>query len=91
MKDGGEVHADHAAALADRGELPVGQVARMRADGVRVRMRRDERRVGEPRDVPEALLVEVREVDHDPAARLQALTSARPRSVSPGPVSGLDG
>ena len=40
----------------------------MRADRVDVRMGRDERRVGEPRDVPEALLVQMREVDHDPSA-----------------------
>ncbi len=69
---GREVDADHAAALADRGELAVGEVARMRADRVHVRMGRDERRVGEPGDVPEALLVQMREVDHhaEPVAGL---------------------
>ena len=63
---GGEIDADNAAAVADRGELPVGQVARVRAERVRIRMRGDERRVGQRGDVPKALLVQMREVDQDP-------------------------
>ena len=66
---GGEIDADQAAALADRGELPVGQVARMRAERMRVRMGRDERRVAERGDVPKALLVQVRQVDERSSAR----------------------
>ena len=65
---GGEVDADHAAALADRRELLVGQIARMRADHMRVRMGCDQRSVGESRHVPETLFVQVRQVEHDPEA-----------------------
>ena len=50
-------------------------------------VRGDERPVGDLRDVPEPALVEVREVDEDPEL-VAGLTSARPASVSPGPMSG---
>ena len=57
---------------------------------MRVRVRRDDRRLRGVGDVPEAGLVQVRDVDEDPC-RLQARTSRRPAAVSPGPVSGDDG
>ena len=51
--------------FADRRQLPVGEIARMRAQGVGVGMRGDQRRVAELGDVPEALFVEMRKVDQD--------------------------
>ena len=46
-------------------ELPVGQVPRRAAERVCVGVRRDERRVRQGLDVPEARLVQVRQVDKD--------------------------
>ena len=53
-----EVDADDAVRVADRVQLRVEQVARRGTERVRVRVRRDERRVGQPGDVPEACLVQ---------------------------------
>ena len=82
-----EVDADEAAALADRGELAVGEIARMRRQRMGVRMRRDERRVGELRHVPEAGLVEVRQVDQD-AARVAVGDERAPGIGQPRPGVG---
>ena len=60
-----EIHADHAAGFADRRQLPVGEIARMRAQGVGVGMRGDKGRVAQFGHVPEAALIEMREVDQD--------------------------
>jgi hypothetical protein len=61
-----EADADHAAGVAHGVELTVGEVARARHQRVRARVGHDERPLGDRRDVPEAALVEVREVDEDP-------------------------
>ncbi len=62
----GEVDPDDAAGFADRVELAVGEVSRGGTERIRVRVGRDERRLGELGDVPEAGLVQMREVDEDP-------------------------
>src|SRR5207244_12704258 len=66
-----EVDADDAPRLADGIQLRVGQVAGSRTERVRVRVRRHERRAGQALHIPEARLVQVREVDEDaePVAR----------------------
>ena len=51
--------------FADRRQLLVGEIARVRAQGVGVGVRGDQRRVAELGDVPEALFVEMRKVDQD--------------------------
>ena len=79
-----EVDADDAAGLADRVELIVRQVARRGAQGVRVRVRRDERRKRERRDVPEPRLVQMREVDED-AEAVAGVHELPPRVCEPGP------
>ncbi len=61
-----EIDADQSARVADRVDLPVGQVAAVRAKRMHVGMRSDKRRLGKRGDIPEALLVHMREIDHDP-------------------------
>ncbi len=61
-----QVKADDAVAVLDRRELPRQQVARVVAERVDVGIRRHERGGRQARDVPEALLRYVRQVDHDP-------------------------
>ena len=56
----------------DRVELRVGEIARRRAQGVDAGVRGDQRRAVQPRDVPEAGLVEVAEVDRDAELRAAA-------------------
>ncbi len=60
-----EIDPDHAAGLADRRQLLVGEIARVRAQGVGVGVRRNERRVAQLGHVPEAAFVDVRQVDQD--------------------------
>ena len=62
----------------------------MRGQRVRIRMRGDQRRVREPGDVPEALLVEVREVEHDSQA-VAGLHQGPPGIGEPGPRVGTGG
>ena len=62
---GGVVQPDHAARLADGAELPVGQVARVRADRMGVGVGGNQRCVGKLRHIAESLLVEMRKVDLD--------------------------
>jgi hypothetical protein len=74
-----EVDPDEAAALADRAQLVVGEVARRRAEHVRAGVRGDERRSARRRHVPEPARVEVREVDQD--SQLGARAHERPPRV----------
>jgi hypothetical protein len=62
---GGEVDADKPAAVADHRELVVGEVARMRADRMRIRMGSDKRRVAEGSDIPKPCFVDMRKIDKD--------------------------
>src|SRR5215831_5768175 len=62
----GEVDADHAVGLADRSQLLVGEISRMRAQSMRVGMRGDEGRFADSGNVPEPAFVEVRQVDQNP-------------------------
>src|SRR5271156_4042426 len=55
-----EIDADETAGFTDGRQLPVGQIARMRADGMRVGMRGDQRRIADFGDIPEAPFVEMR-------------------------------
>ena len=75
----GEVDADDAARVPDRVELRVRQVPGRRAQRVRVRVRRDDRAVGDLGHVPEPALVQVRDVDED--AELVARTHQRAAGV----------
>jgi hypothetical protein len=52
-KAGSEVDADNAAGFTDCGQLLVGEISRMRAQGMRVGMRGDEGRVADCGNVPE--------------------------------------
>src|SRR4051794_40403073 len=61
----GEVHAYHPVGVPDGIELAVGEVARRRAECVSVGMARHERRIRDPGYVPEAPLVEMREVNQN--------------------------
>jgi hypothetical protein len=69
---GGEHDADEPAGGGDRVELGVGEVAGRRAQRVDAGVRGDQRRAVHPRDVPEARLVEVAEVDRDAELRAPA-------------------
>jgi hypothetical protein len=64
-KSNGEGHADPPVRVSYRVELPVGEAACYGAEGVRVGVGCDERRLRERRHVTQAALVEVREVDED--------------------------
>ena len=59
------IDADQTFGLGDGVKLLVGQVARVRADGVRVGMSGDQRRVAECGNVPETAFVQMRQVDQD--------------------------
>ena len=76
---------DEPVALADRAQLVVGEVARRGAQRVRAGVRGDERARAQLGDVPEALRVEVRDVDEDPqlAARAdqRAARVGQPRAL----------
>ena len=61
-----EIDADQAAGFPDRGQLLVGQIARMRADGMRVGVRGDQRRIAKFGNVPETAFVEMRQIDQNP-------------------------
>jgi hypothetical protein len=50
---------------ANGSQLPVGEISRMRAQGVRIRMGSDERRVADGHNVPEPAFIEVRQVDQN--------------------------
>ena len=54
QETGREIDAGEAAGFTDGRQLPVGQIARMRADGMRVGMRGDQRRIADRGDIPEA-------------------------------------
>ena len=84
-----EVDPDQAAALADRAQLVVGEVARRRAERVGAGVRRDERRRAQLGDVPEPARVEVGEVDEDPQRRRRPARARarRPRGPAPGRAS----
>ena len=71
----GEVEANHAARLADDPDLVIRQVAGRGAPGMRVGVGGDDRRIAQPRHVPEALLVEVGDIHHD----LQLIAAAHQR------------
>ena len=75
---------DEPAGGADRVELGVGEVAAGRAQRVGARVRGDQRRQLEPRDVPEAGLVEVAEVDGDPQLGAAAHEPRARRASAPG-------
>src|SRR5262245_8325041 len=62
---GREVKANHAARLANGSELSIRQVARVLTNGMDIRMCRDQGCRAQARHVPEASLVEMREVDGD--------------------------
>jgi hypothetical protein len=62
---GREIQADHAAGVADRGELPVGEIARRRAQRMGIGMGRHQRRLRQPRHIPKTLLGDVRQVDQN--------------------------
>ena len=62
----GEVETGEAAGFADRRQLLVGQIARVRADRVGVGVRRDQRRIRDLGNVPKAALIEVRQIDQNP-------------------------
>lgn len=62
----GKVDADNSTRRADRVELGVREVPGRRAERMSVRVRGHKRRLRVTRDIPEARLVEVRHVDHDP-------------------------
>ena len=79
-----EADADDAAARRHRVELLVRQVARGRAEGVGVRVGGDERRAREAGDVPEAALVQVREVDEQAELVARAARAARRRASGRG-------
>ena len=59
-KAGRKVDADIAAGAADRRQLRIGEIARMRAQGMRIGMRGDEGRIADRRDIPESAFVEMR-------------------------------
>ena len=87
-----EVDPDDAARLADRVELLVGQVARRGAERVRVRVRRDERRLRDARRRPRSRPRSGARRRRGCPSRLQARTRlAAGRRSGPGPVSGEDG
>src|SRR5207244_8287558 len=64
-----ERDADDAAGRGDRAQLLVRQVPRGRADGVRVRVGRDDRSAGSAKDAAETARVEVRDVERDAEPR----------------------
>ena len=89
---GVEVDADEAAALADRAQLVVGEVARRGAQRVGAGVGGDERRAAvlERVDVPEPAAVQVGDVDEDPQL-VAGRDERRPALERPGPSSGLPG
>ena len=81
-----EADADHAAGLADRVKLPVGEVALVRRERRGARMRHDQRALGDRGHVPEAALVQMREVDED--AQLLARAHERAPGVGQAALGG---
>jgi hypothetical protein len=80
-KSNGAGHADPPVRVSYRVELPVGEAACYGAEGVRVGVGCDERRLRERRHVTQATLVEVREVDEDsqPVALSHELSPRAPQ------------
>jgi len=62
---GREGNAHQPLALANCGQLSVGEIARVRAHTMRVGMSGDERRITDAGDIPKSLFVEMGEVDED--------------------------
>ena len=58
-KAGSEVNADKASRFADRRQLFVREISRMRAQGVRVRVRGDQGRIADGGNIPKSAFVEV--------------------------------
>ena len=86
-----EVDADDAARAADRLQLLVVEVPRGPAERPGVRVRRDERRVRQPRHVEEAAPVQVREVDRGCRARCRRARAAAPTASDRGPCPATTG
>ena len=75
----------------DRVQLPVSQIPRNRTERMHIGMRRDQWRVAQSRHIPKAFLIQMRQIQQDAHSSLQRRTNRLPASVSPGPVSGVDG
>ena len=63
QKTGGEIDTDEATGVTDGRELLIREIARMRAQRMRVRVSCTQWRVADRSHVPETTLVEVRQVD----------------------------
>ena len=85
-----EVDADNAAGFSDCSQLTVGEISRMRAQGMRIGVRGDEGRIADSGNVPETAFVKVRKIDQNPqtvAGAYQLLAEVRQTR----PVSGEEG
>src|SRR5262249_54405851 len=65
QKSRGKVDAHQAASITDCRQLLVRQISRLRAQGVGIRVRCNERRVADRRYIPEASFIDVGEVEED--------------------------
>ena len=63
---GSEIDADHSARIADRGKLSIGEISRVRTYGIGIGVGCNQRRIAQARHVPEALFVQMGQVDHHP-------------------------